>query len=320
MSKKLLVGFASLLAVAVFALVPAAAQAARLPIVVTRPASSVTPTSATLNGTVNPETNEVTSCKFEYGTTPSYGSSAVCVPSPGKGNLAVVVSASVTGLTPNTLYHFTISATTIEGTSVAADRTFLTVTPHYYVNGAKLKEGSASAKTAIAWGTITLTGTKGNVLGGHLTCHTAAAGTLENPTGGGAGEGLIQQYAPFACEQELVCPTGTTRVTLVAENLPWHDQLKEEVAGTIRRETTGLKVDIVCVAGSNIVAELKFEGGTSGKAVEGTGALHPGIFEFDAASGELDLQGPPEITKFKPEGALKVLGYNAQELISVKTP
>jgi hypothetical protein len=197
--------------------------------------------------------------------------------------------------------------------------------PHYYVNGAKLKEGTAFAKTSVLWGTITLKGTQGNPVG-HVTCHTAAAGTLFNPTGGGAGEGLTQQYAPFACEQELICPTKTTSEALVAENLPWANVLTEEVAGTIRQETTGVKLDLVCREGTVIIGEPRFavapaERGPRPKAVEGTEALHPGIREFDTpGSGELELEGSSNGVHVRFEGAVKLLGYNAQELIAVKNP
>ena len=44
--------------------------------------------------------------------------------------------------------------------------------------------------------------------------------------------------------------------------------------------------------------------------------MHPGVLEFDAKSGEYSTL----FVKFKPEGALKTLGYNAQELIAVKNP
>src|SRR5205807_10196291 len=76
------------------------------PTVKTEPASAVSQTSATLNATVNPNGLEVTECKFEYGTTTSYGSSAPCTPTPGSGTSAVVVSASISNLTANTTYHF----------------------------------------------------------------------------------------------------------------------------------------------------------------------------------------------------------------------
>ena len=66
---------------------------------------------------VNPNGGEVSDCKFEYGTTKAYGSSVPCSSLPGSGNSAVAVSAAVTGLEANTLYHFRISATNPGGTS-----------------------------------------------------------------------------------------------------------------------------------------------------------------------------------------------------------
>src|SRR5437870_735631 len=50
------------------------------PTVVTTAALSVNQTRATLNATVNPNGGEVSECKFEYGTTKSYGSTAPCTP------------------------------------------------------------------------------------------------------------------------------------------------------------------------------------------------------------------------------------------------
>jgi hypothetical protein len=97
------------------------------PAVVTRSASPVAHTSATLNGTVNPGGEEVSECKFEYGTTLSYGSSAPCSPSPGSGSGVVGVSASVTSLRPNTTYYFLVVATNAGGTSYGSYETFRTL-------------------------------------------------------------------------------------------------------------------------------------------------------------------------------------------------
>src|SRR5205085_42339 len=96
------------------------------PTVKTEPASGVTQTNATINASVNPNGGEVTQCKFEYGTTTSYGSSAACTLGPGSGSSAVAVSATVTGLTENTVYHFRIVATNAGGTSRGADEGFQT--------------------------------------------------------------------------------------------------------------------------------------------------------------------------------------------------
>ena len=98
----------------------------RHPTVVTEAAASITQTSATLDATVNPEGGEVSECKFEYGATTPYGSSAPCTPSPGSGESPVAVSATVTGLVTNTTYHFRIVATNPGGTSYGADQTLMT--------------------------------------------------------------------------------------------------------------------------------------------------------------------------------------------------
>jgi hypothetical protein len=81
-------------------------------------------TSATLNGTVNPE-NLSTTYSFEYGTTTAYGHSTATV-SAGSGNTPQSVSAAVFGLRPSTVYHYRLVATNSVGTSMGVDRTFKT--------------------------------------------------------------------------------------------------------------------------------------------------------------------------------------------------
>ena len=93
---------------------------------VTGAAASITHTTATLNGTVNPNGAEVSACKLEYGPTASYGHSSSCSPSPGAGESEEAVSATVTGLTANTTYHFRVAATNLTGTAYSGDKTFTT--------------------------------------------------------------------------------------------------------------------------------------------------------------------------------------------------
>jgi FG-GAP repeat len=111
------------------------------PTVVTGSASSITQTSATLNATVNPNGETVSDCHFEYGISPSYGSSVPCTSLPGSGASPVSVSAPLTGLTPNTPYHFQIVATNPTGTSAGADQTFTTAEAPEYGRCVKLAKG-----------------------------------------------------------------------------------------------------------------------------------------------------------------------------------
>ena len=87
----------------------------------------LTQTSATLNARVNPDGQNVTECTFEYGTSTSYGSKAPCKSLPGSGSSPVAVSAKVTGLTPNTEYHFRVVTKSSGGTVEGPDVTFKTL-------------------------------------------------------------------------------------------------------------------------------------------------------------------------------------------------
>jgi probable HAF family extracellular repeat protein len=96
------------------------------PAVETDAASSVSPTTASLNATVNPNGEAVGDCHFEYGSSTAYGSSVPCSSLPGSGDSPVAVSASLTGLEANTTYHVRIVATNANGTSEGSDLTFTT--------------------------------------------------------------------------------------------------------------------------------------------------------------------------------------------------
>ena len=95
-------------------------------VVTTNAASNITSSSATLNGTVNPN-GLTTTVHFEYGTTTNYGYTTAN--SNYTGNTTQNVSANITGLNPNTTYHFRLVGTNNDGTTYGSDRTFSTFSP-----------------------------------------------------------------------------------------------------------------------------------------------------------------------------------------------
>ena len=90
------------------------------PSATTKAASSITSSSAKLNGSVIPN-GLATSCFFDYGTSTSYGSKSATV-SAGSGTKSVNVSATVTGLGAG-IYHFRVSCSSTAGTSTGSDLT-----------------------------------------------------------------------------------------------------------------------------------------------------------------------------------------------------
>ena len=95
------------------------------PTAVTKPASNVALTKATLNGTVTPN-GSATTYQFEYGTTTAYGSKVPATPKSIGSASPVEVSEKVEGLQANTTYHFRLVATNAKGTTLGNDQTFTT--------------------------------------------------------------------------------------------------------------------------------------------------------------------------------------------------
>jgi hypothetical protein len=82
-------------------------------------------TTATLAGMVDAAGGPEAQCSFEYGTEESYGQSAPCEPA-GPFSGPEAVRAHITGLSAGTTYHYRLHATSSEGESNGADRTFAT--------------------------------------------------------------------------------------------------------------------------------------------------------------------------------------------------
>ncbi len=96
------------------------------PVVTTKTATNVTSSTATLNGSVNPN-GATTTVHFEYGLTTGYGSSTAA--HSYSGYTTQNVSANISGLSPNTTYHFRLVGSNSGGTRYGGDRTLTTFSP-----------------------------------------------------------------------------------------------------------------------------------------------------------------------------------------------
>ena len=174
-------------------------------------------TGATLNGSVNPEGVEVTSCQFEYGTTISYGQPPARCSEPsaaevGKETSFVKVKAKLIGLTPNQTYHYRLVAANASFTERGKDGEF-TIKALPTVNDQPPSASVITRTTARLSGTV-------NPENSPTTYHfeygtTTAYGSKTGGTSAGAGYGDVPVGPQVLVELQ---PETTYHYRLVATN------------------------------------------------------------------------------------------------------
>jgi hypothetical protein len=90
-----------------------------------------------------------------------------------------------------------------------------------------------------------------------------------------------------------------------------------ETGGVVRATSTGVGVRVKCYSGTEseeVLSNVVYSGEWSPSVISGPSATKPSFDEFDAASGEL-LGGAGAAT---PSGKVKVMGFEAEEVISAK--
>jgi hypothetical protein len=159
-------------------------------------AGHLTDTTATLSAQLNPQ-NEATTYHFEYGTGDCALLPCTALPDLQAGGGPLPVAQNVTGLAPDTVYHFRLVAANATGTETSAVASFRTFAP-----GASLPDDRAyelvSPVDANGVPPILLIGTEG--LGANFETQTIAVdgeSALFNTTGtlpGSGGNGGADQY------------------------------------------------------------------------------------------------------------------------------
>jgi hypothetical protein len=158
--------------------------------------SAITPRSARLFGSVNPNRSVFASWGIEYGTTTDYGTTApVQTPDGGPSGIcgncvgtAVAMVASVQGLEPATLYHFrVVSNDLVGGAQHGVDQTFITAP------AAAAGAIDVTARRATLRGTIDAHGAPTTYHFNYGTTTAYGSSTPEVDGGHGDGEGLVAQ-------------------------------------------------------------------------------------------------------------------------------
>ena len=164
-------------------------------------------TTATLNDGVEPAGAEA-KYHFEYGATEAYGSSTAEA-SAGSGEGFVRVSAPISGLSPATLYHYRIVASSSRGVTVGRDQAFLTHGGEPFAE--TLPATRVGYNESTLWGTVNAKGVPTNVY-------------FEYGTTSAYGQRSFEQSAEWPEEEELaaivrgLAPDTTYHLRVVATN------------------------------------------------------------------------------------------------------
>ncbi len=175
------------------------------PLAETYPAST-TGTATTLNGVIDPQ-GVGAHYHFEYGTTT--GSAPACrrwIRSAGSGSAKVEVSEGISGLQPDTTYHYRLVAVYGDGeTAVGKDRAFRTVAPS--VTSVSPDTGTANGGTS-----VTITGTDfvgvtavkfGSAAAKNVTVNSATSISATSPAGSGIVDVTVTTEGGFElCQRD----------------------------------------------------------------------------------------------------------------------
>ena len=279
------------------------------PTVVTNAATSVTATTATLNGSVNPD-GAATGAFFEYGLTTSYGTTTT-VQAFGSGTAAQVATANIAALVSGTTYHFRLTGSNSQGLVSGSDMTFATT--------AVVNSGTTPTVTTDA---ATATGTAGATLNATV-----------NPNGGATSVsfqyGLTGTYGSTTSSQTNGSGTTVVQVALPVTGLTpaaTYNFRAVAVSGTSTvygaNMTFATTFSFATFAGKYAGAFVGLTNETSGLlsvTVSKTGAFSAAVKIDDKSlsfSGKFSTSGTAAVTKFGQTVNLVLGGSNGNLAIT----
>lgn len=241
------------------------------PAATTGAASSISTTSATLNGLVS-SNGAPTTVTFQYGTDDTYGGGTLAVPGTvPAGAIDAAVSTPLSGLVCNTTYHFRIVATNANGTAAGADASFATsACPPNAPTAATQAPGNVTANGATLRGLVSSNGASTTVTFeyGSNDLYGQSAAALESPLDLNAANAPVT--APLA---GLSCG-ATYHYRVVATNIGG------TVAGTDTTFTTAACPSGAPTAGTNAASAITATSATLSGMISSNGAATTVRFDY----------------------------------------
>ena len=238
--------------------------------VTTDPASGVTSTSATLNGTGNPS-GWATNGSFRYGTATGAYTQSTAQQSLGAGTSAVSLSAGLTTLAPSTTYYFVAVVSTANGETVGAERSFTTLV------GPTTKFLVTAPATATAGAGFSVTVTAQDAVGYTTPAYT---GTAHLTTSDGAAV-LPTNYAFVAADNGVHTFANVTLKTSGAQTITATDTVTSAISGSanvnVNAGTTAtfdVAAPATATAGTSFAVGVTARDAYSNIATGYTGAVH----------------------------------------------
>jgi hypothetical protein len=228
--------------------------------------SSITPSTARVHGTINPQNTE-TAFHVEYGTTTGYGQESTAGAA-GHALADTPVSIDLDGLQPATLYHYRVTANNgAGGTQYGVDGTFITAP------GALPTASDLTTVKATLTGTINLQGATTSFHFDYGPTTSYGVSTPEVTAGSGNGEQTVSQ----AIDGLSAARTYHVRVVATSSN----GVIRSGADGTFRTPSgpTAATSDT-----TNIT--LNAAASTSSATLAGSTDTHglPGTYRFEVAS------------------------------------